>query len=149
MTLTPQWKLLTLDFITGASGSTLDLQIVDFPVTTGETFLVDNVAIRDFSGIAVGVGDPDPALQARAWVAPSPIVSEGSLRFVTARSGAVAVEIFDLTGRRLAKPIDGVLDAGLHQVRLGGSALRLRAGLYLYRIRQRGGTLQGRFVVAR
>ena len=149
VTLGPQWKELALDFLTGASGSTLDLQIVDAPVTTGETFVVDNVSIRDISGIAVGVGDPGPSLQARAWVAPSPIVSEGSLRFVTPRSGAVALEIFDTSGRRLAKPIDGVLEAGLHDVRVGGTALRLRAGLYLYRIQYQGGTLQGRFVIAR
>jgi hypothetical protein len=61
----------------------------------------------------------------------------------------VAVEIFDPSGRRVAEPIDGVLQAGLHEVRVGDADLRLRAGLYLYRIRHVDGTMQGRFVVAR
>lgn len=149
VTLSPQWKLVWFDFVTGASGSTLDLQIVDFPVTTGETFLVDNVSIRDLSGVPVGVGDPGPILEARSWVAPSLIVSSGTLHFVTPRLGQVTVELFDATGRRMAKPIDGVLEAGSHDVRLGGAEMRLRAGLYLYRIRHESGTMKGRFVVAR
>jgi hypothetical protein len=150
VTLGPSWKQLSLDFITGASGSTLDLQIVDFPVTTGETFVVDNVSIRDLSGIAVGVGDdPGAVLEARSWVTPMPVTSQGQLRFVTPRTGAVSVEIFDASGRRIATPVNGPLEAGLHQLPLGGTALRLRAGLYLYRIRLDRGTMQGRFVVAR
>ena len=146
--LSPTWKLLTLDFITGAAGSTLDLQIVDFPVTTGETFLVDNVSIRDLTGLAVGVGDPPGAsIEARAWVTPMPVAAEGRLHFVTPRTGSVTVEIFDPSGRRMATPVDGVLQAGLHEIRLAGP-LRLRPGLYLYRIRHSSGVLQGRFVVA-
>jgi putative Ig domain-containing protein/PKD domain-containing protein/calcineurin-like phosphoesterase family protein len=149
VTLSPQWQMVWMDFITGAAGSTLDLQIVDFPVTTGETFIIDNVSIRDLTGVPVGVGDPGPMLEARSWVAPSPIVASGSLRFVTPRTGVVALEIFDTSGRRVAEPIDGVLQAGLHEVRVGDADLRLRAGLYLYRIRHAGGTMQGRFMVAR
>jgi len=147
--LSPNWQEVSLDFMTGASGSTLDLQVVDFPITTGETFLIDNVSIHDLSGIAVGVGDPDPgaSVEARAWVTPMPVASDGRLHFVTPRAGPVTVEIFDATGRRMARPVDGVLGAGLHEVRLPGP-LRLRPGLYLYRIRHSQGRLQGRFVVA-
>ena len=146
--LSPTWQQVTLDFITGAAGSTLDLQIVDFPVTTGETFLVDNVSIRDLTGLAVGVGDPPGAsIEARAWVTPMPVAAEGRLHFVTPRAGSVTVEIFDPSGRRMATPVDGVLQAGLHEIRLAGP-LRLRPGLYLYRIRHASGVLQGRFVVA-
>ena len=46
VTLSPAWQMLTLDFVTGAAGSTLDFQVLDYiPVTTGEVFQVDNIAI--------------------------------------------------------------------------------------------------------
>ena len=148
--MSPQWQELTYDFITGVAGTTLDLQIVDFPVVTGETFVVDNVSIRDITGIPVGVGDPETIYQARSWVTPMPIAGQGHLRFISPRTGAVTVEIFDAAGRRLATPFDRrVLEAGAHDVPLNGTSPKLRAGLYLYRIRLEGALLQGRFVVAR
>ncbi|MEQ1832113.1 MAG: PKD domain-containing protein [Candidatus Eisenbacteria bacterium] len=43
--LSPVWQLVTVDHITQAAGTTLDFQVYDQPVVTGEVFLVDNVSI--------------------------------------------------------------------------------------------------------
>jgi PKD repeat protein len=45
--LSPAWQMLTVDFIAGAAGSSLDFQVLDYvPVTAGEVFQVDNIGIR-------------------------------------------------------------------------------------------------------
>ena len=148
VTLSSTWQMLTHDFVTGASASTLDFQVTDTPLVTGEAFCVDNVSIRDITGVAVSVGDPTVS-EARAWVTPMPITSGGSLRFVTPRPGSARVEIFDLSGRRVGTPLDAShLDAGMHEVSLSADVRRLRPGLYLYRIRLDRTSLSGRFVIA-
>jgi len=48
--LSPTWQMITVDYVTLASGSTLDLNVKDFPVVAGEVFLTDNLSIRDVTG---------------------------------------------------------------------------------------------------
>ncbi|MBI3607786.1 MAG: VCBS repeat-containing protein [Nitrospirae bacterium] len=43
--LSPSWQMLTMDYVAASAGSTLDLQIMDAPATTGEAFQVDNVSL--------------------------------------------------------------------------------------------------------
>jgi parallel beta-helix repeat protein len=44
--LTPAWQLLTVDYVTQAASSTLDVQVLDYPVTTGEVFQTDSIVIE-------------------------------------------------------------------------------------------------------
>jgi PKD repeat protein len=44
--LTPAWQLLTVDYVTQAASSTLDVQVLDYPVAPGEVFQTDNISIR-------------------------------------------------------------------------------------------------------
>jgi hypothetical protein len=47
LVLSPTWQIVTVDCITQAAGSTLDLQVLDdVPVAPGEVFLFDNVSAR-------------------------------------------------------------------------------------------------------
>jgi PKD repeat protein len=46
VTLSPAWQLLSVDHVIGATSSTLDVQVLDYPVGPGEVFQVDNITIR-------------------------------------------------------------------------------------------------------
>jgi parallel beta-helix repeat protein len=41
--LTLAWQMLTVDHVTQAAGSTLDAQVLDYPVAPGETFQTDSI----------------------------------------------------------------------------------------------------------
>ena len=147
-------QLLTLDYTTLGSQTTLDFQVVDTPVAPGETFLADDVAIHLLSS-TVSVGDAAtedlPPLAPR--FSPSPLRSQASLRFVTARRGPLRVGLYDLGGRRvrvLADPSDA--PAGLHRFSVDGRDDHgevLAAGVYFYRIQAGEGEASGRFVILR
>jgi len=44
VTLTPGWQMVTVDYIAAASGSNINLQIINTPVTTNEVFRTDNIS---------------------------------------------------------------------------------------------------------
>jgi PKD repeat protein len=149
VTLTPQWQPLTLELVSGETGSWLDVQVVDYPAVMGEAFVVDNISIRDVTDATVGVEPPGATggQGPRAWVSPTPVTTRGRLTFESTRAGAATVEIFDLAGRRVARLLDQArVAAGRHEVGLGAPG-SLGAGLYLYRVRLTETTLRGRFLV--
>ena len=84
---------------------------------------------------------------------PNPIRGDARLAFATASDGPVSIEIFDLSGRRVRHLLDGTpTPAGLHAVAFDGRddrGARLGGGVYFYRIRTAGGSMAGRFAVAR
>jgi len=57
-----------------------------------------------------------------------------------------ALEVFDIAGRRLITEDLGSLGPGTHSVSIATSA-RLRAGVYLMRLTQEGGSVIARGVV--
>jgi parallel beta-helix repeat protein len=48
--LSPQWKLVTEDYVAQTTGATLDFQVENVPVAGNEVFQVDNISIRIVSG---------------------------------------------------------------------------------------------------
>ena len=61
---------------------------------------------------------------------PNPFNPGTVISFALPRSGHVRLSVFDLTGRRVAVPADGMRAAGVHTVRF--DAGRLASGVYLY-----------------
>jgi len=53
------------------------------------------------------------------------------LRFTLPAAGPARIDVFDVQGRRVATLVDGVVDAGAHDVRWTAAA---RAGVYLARL---------------
>jgi hypothetical protein len=166
--LSPTWKQLTYDYVTLVAGSTLDLQVVDFPVVSAEIFQTDLVTmvvvpaqaslqangLADDAGPALA-GDanpaaPEPPLEFGARLFPNPARSLATLSFATTRAGKVRVGIYDVGGRLVRSPIDGELGAGRHQVSFSTAAAgseRMAAGMYFYRIEAAEGVLGGRFAI--
>lgn len=74
--------------------------------------------------------------------APNPFVGQTSFQIDMARLGKVAVEVFDVLGRRVARPFAGRLAAGTHRLPFDGSTLA--PGTYLFRVTTDDETATGR-----
>jgi hypothetical protein len=151
--LSPSWQLLTLDFTCVGSGSTIDFQIVDFPLIAGETFQVDDISVYNLSS-TVGVGDVLTGLEPmRPRLAPSPLHTQSSLTFLTTKSGRLEVGLFDLSGRRVRELLnDSESFAGVHRLTIDGRGEHgeaLPSGMYFYRVQAVEGAVSGRFIIAR
>ena len=159
--LSPTWQLITVDYTTLASGSTLDFNVKDYPVVAGETFLTDNISIYNVTGQAApAIAGPAQAAATEVMairpleplVYPTPFRSEATLSFATSRSGPLRVEVMDLQGRRVRQLVDDSdTPAGLHQLTIQrqGGGEPLGAGIYFYRIEALEGVRTGRFVILR
>ena len=167
VTLSPTWQLVTVDFVTRNAGSTLDFTIVYTPVGANESFLTDNVSIRQpgapapglasapvEAARAAGAGDLSPAGgEERMGLFPSLVRTQSTLSFRMATSGSIDVDLLDLAGRRvrqLARAVDA--PAGVYRLTVDGRSdrgERLPPGVYFYRIRMPGSLETGRFVIVR
>jgi len=157
--LSPTWQKLAVDYVTVSAGSTLDFRVRDLPVVPGEVFLTDNISIRDITtlGLEPAIGEPDSAeddeIPLQPTLHPSPIRSSAVLSFATSRPGPLRVEILDLAGRLVRRPLDEIdAPAGPHVVMIGRAideGRRLSPGVYFYRIQATEGVRTGRFVMLR
>jgi hypothetical protein len=82
---------------------------------------------------------------------PNPFRSTTTIHYALPRAEHVVVEVFDVTGRRVAVLVDGEVEAGYHTVVWDGRGGRgeLASGLYLYRLRAGSFTATRRAVLAR
>jgi len=161
VTLSPTWQLVTVDYVTVASGSTLDFQVIDFPVVASEVFVTDNIAIRNITGASLAAGEPSDSrssldlggrIPLRGTLSPSPLRSQSTLVFATSRPGPLQVTLYDVRGRRVRILTDETnAPAGLHRLLVDGrrdGGQPLASGVYFYRIQALEGASSGRFVIA-
>ncbi len=157
VTLTPSWQMVTVDRATTVAGSSLDLQIVDQPLVSGEVFQTDAISIQIVPG---GAAAPRSPLQSSTAedrlapvLAPNPSSPDAMLAFTTSREGKVQVRIYDANGRLVRLLLDEArMPAGRHVVRfdgLGAAGQRLPSGIYFYRLDTQEGTTRGRIVRVR
>jgi len=82
---------------------------------------------------------------------PNPFNPEAKLSFMTTRTGALRVSIYDLRGRLARRLVDiAEAPAGLHEIRIDGKGTngeKLASGVYFYRIETESGGLTGRFTI--
>jgi hypothetical protein len=102
----------------------------------------------------VGVApDGVPASLALHSCVPNPFNPATTVRFdVPAPGGRVRLEIFDLTGRRVAVLADAVYAAGRHELRWSGTddlGRSVSSGVYLARLGQGGESRTSKMVLAR
>jgi transposase-like protein len=63
---------------------------------------------------------------------PNPFNPMTVIRFELPQAMHVVLAVYDVTGREVARPVEGVLSAGLHEALV--EAARLPSGIYLYRL---------------
>lgn len=129
----------------------------------GEVFLTDNISIRNVTPAAAAAFATAAAAPAgtaavapvplRASLRPNPLQSSAVLRFATSRPGALRIDLFDLSGRRVRQLLDSMdSPAGVHELRIevvGDAGGPLSPGIYYYRIQAREGVSDGRLLVVR
>lgn len=123
--------------------ATLTVSSVDAPLpgATAQADLVATLRAQVASGGNVGVDAAPPTATLLYAPYPNPLVTTGTVRFDLARDGDVAVEVLDVTGRRIATLLDHSLSAGRYSLRWDGrdaTGQRANAGLYFVRMRVAG-----------
>ena len=63
---------------------------------------------------------------------PNPFNPDTEIRFALPEEGQVELDVYDVTGRRVARVVEGRYAPGMHTVRFDGS--QLSSGVYLYRL---------------
>ncbi|NOT34251.1 MAG: T9SS type A sorting domain-containing protein [Candidatus Eisenbacteria bacterium] len=102
----------------------------------------------------LAVAVTNPTAPSVAWLAPAqpnPVRASGTeIRFALPTSTHAALEIFDVSGRRVRTLVDGMLQAGTHSERWNGrdaAGRPVASGVYLYRLRAGSFTGTRRVVV--
>ena len=126
--------------VPGAESSTVMQRIIDWLLAGG------------------GASDVAPAesvsdLSLALWQnTPNPFATTTRVRFAVPREGAVRLDVFDVTGRRVVNLVDRVLATGEHSVVWGGAdaaGRRVASGVYLYRLQAAGRTVSKEMVLTR
>jgi hypothetical protein len=130
--------------ISSSSSATIDVRLV---VTSGAVVREDTMTVA-YGNCVVGVAQPSAVNKLRLRIEPNPLAGMSLCRIELPNRGRIALEIFDLQGRRVSTLVDGEVDAGEHQFPIGSFAGNaVRAGVYLARLRTPDGERRLRFVV--
>lgn len=149
-----------------AAGGSDTLGVTYSPVSAGAdsallTFTADDpatphtVKVRAVAGAFLAVGDERPVAFALWQNAPNPFVGRTVIRFAMPRTAHATLEVFDLSGRVIAKLVDRSLEAGSYSVPFGRGTVglegqhvgQLGSGVYFYRLRAPGVSLTKRLLV--
>ena len=81
---------------------------------------------------------------------PNPFNPETMIRFTLPEAGQATLQVYDITGRRVATLVDGFLARGEHQVRFDALDVRgISSGVYVYRLTAAGGTQTRKMTVVK
>jgi hypothetical protein len=90
-----------------------------------------------------GPGVPDSYTLSQNY--PNPFNPATRITFGVPREGAVRLEVFDVTGERVAILVDGRVGAGYHAVEFDGA--KLSSGIYYYRLSAEGTLLSRKMLL--
>lgn len=77
--------------------------------------------------------------------APNPFRGSTTINYGIAQDGPVAIDVFDVGGRKLTSLVEGDRSVGQHQVKFDASGLG--KGVYFYRLSTLSGTVSGKMTV--
>ncbi|MFN0151665.1 MAG: FlgD immunoglobulin-like domain containing protein [bacterium] len=133
------WRVIARDTGGGARQSAPSASAFTFPAGTGVGAPGDDDAAVP---VAFRVGQP----------APSPTRGASTIAFELPRDGAVRVDVFDVSGRRVRTLVDDSMRLGPHVAVWDGSTSdgrRAAAGVYFFRVASGGEVATRKAVVAR
>ena len=110
----------------------------------------DGVWMRPLAEMIASAQDELSATQATFRLEqnyPNPFNPTTTIRYAIPRRGSVRITVFNVLGQEVGRLVDGVQDAGYHDVRFDGT--RLASGIYFYRILAGGFSQTKRFVLVR
>jgi hypothetical protein len=107
-------------------------------------------AALSFLQSPVSVSDPLTVLPGKISLAqnyPNPFNPTTQIAFETMSAGQVELSIYDILGRLIDRPLDGILPAGGHAVVWDGS--RYSSGIYFYRLKIGGHSITRRMILSK
>ena len=122
-------------------GAALEFEVRD---AAGNTALCDPV-VQQLSASAPMAYELDGSY-------PNPSAGRTAIEFRVAEPGPVSIEVFDITGRRVATLVDRQMSPGTYEVTWDGrssSGQRLASGVYLYRMKARDFTETRRMTIVK
>jgi hypothetical protein len=87
-------------------------------------------------GLPTAIGDEPSYREQLSQNYPNPFNPQTSIDFVLATTGNVTLEVYDVSGAKVASLVDGVKSAGRHTVSFNADGLA--SGVYFYRLRGNG-----------
>ena len=78
---------------------------------------------------------------------PNPFSSQTTIGFTVEKAGPVELDVYSITGKRVANLISGSASAGAHSISFDGSYLP--SGTYMYRLKTTSGVVSKRMIIVR
>ncbi|GAB3193653.1 serine protease AprX [Pontibacter aydingkolensis] len=117
----------------------------DFAVVATRTFDSWNAATPIFS--VSSSSSMQVATETKSFSYPNPFNATTTITYSVANDGPVAIEVFDIMGKKIQTLVAETKKAGNHLVRFDGSSLP--SGTYLYRISTGNQTYTSKMLIAR
>lgn len=105
----------------------------------GEGINTIQVTVGMVNSVTPGSGNELPVRMELSQNYPNPFNPATVISYQLPESGSVSLEVFDMTGRRVAILQEGMRTAGSHTVEFNAS--QLSSGVYMYRLQSAGNTL--------
>ena len=151
--LTPAWQECSLSFIPPAGiGYVADARLMLWMspyADAGDEYFFDDIMLEELlprPSLATGVvSELPPPSFALGQNFPNPFNPETSIPFSLESRQHVRLAIYDVLGREIARPVDGLREAGSHAVRF--MAMGMASGVYIYRLETPGQVLTRKMVL--
>jgi len=109
---------------------------------TNNPVVCQRITATDIVGLAEHGVTP---LRAELRATPNPFTGRTGLSYALPRAGRTVLEVFDLAGRSVARPVDGFMPAGRHSATL--QAQGLAPGIYVARLTAAGYCVTSKLVL--
>ena len=136
------WQEVVISLLTDEIAALGPISAIFFGFALDGQFFIDDIRLVALaSESATAVSQEAGALPHRFLLSqsyPNPFNSETMIPFALPGRGEVGLEIYNLSGQKVATLVDGVREAGAHRIRWDGTDERgrpLGSGVYLYRLR--------------
>ena len=145
------WHKLNRDIITGESPYTF----LDTHIEEGETYLYKLEAVLDddvmeFGPISCDAGEGVPTTYTLAQNYPNPFTDSTTICYDLPNDTYITLKVYNIAGQLVGNLVDGLIEAGSHQVVWDGRDLNgrlLANGVYIYRLDAEGFSSAKRMVL--
>jgi hypothetical protein len=124
-----------------AAGHKLGILLQNSSTLSASWAGVDNVRVYNMTRTvtAIGTQQAGPSKFALAQNYPNPFNPTTNIQYTLKSTGNVSLKVYDVVGRQVASLVDGIQNAGNHEVKFLASDLA--SGVYFYRLVSPSGTL--------
>jgi hypothetical protein len=116
-----------------------------------DDLMIEILEFFGISGVWTDVRENAGGESLSAGVFPNPFTSQTLIRFEMPGAGKATLDIYSVSGQRIARLLDGEITAGTHEIIWDGTSAggtKLSDGFYFFRILTDAGTASGKMLLA-